>query len=155
SRGTLRYLVIRKIGSEPTAPGDGTLVGETAALTLTDNDAPPGEVLYYAVYAQRGGAASLRGAVIGPVVRTAEVKGLKATAGDGKVAVEWQAPSGTRSIEIWRQTDVEPRRRGDGQRVSAVTLQQATDTGLSNGVVHGYRVIVVFDGADGKPLYSD
>jgi hypothetical protein len=155
SRGQVQYRVLRKPLSEPRAHADGDLVGMVAATSLTDSAALPGELYYYAVYTDRAGAVSIRAAVKGPVLRTAEVEALQEAAGDCCVSLKWKPPPRARQIEIWRKVGHPPRCRGEGTRLTGVTLHSASDTKLSNGVCYGYRVVAVFEGAAGQPVYSD
>ncbi len=154
SRGKLLYLVVRKAGSQPTGSGDGDVVGRVATTMLTDDKPEPGKLYYYAVFAERGGVCAARPAVAGPVVRLAEVTGLRSVVGDGKVELQWQAPPNARRVEVWRQPLIVPS-RGTGIQLNAVYGSTATDTGLVNGAPYGYRVVVAFGGPDGKDLYSD
>jgi hypothetical protein len=154
SRGERRYRVVRKARSEPTSPTDGDIVGETAGTSLTDPNAGPGVPFYYAVYAERGGVFSAKAACARPQVRVADVTGLKPTPGDGSVSLEWQLPTGGRTVEVWRNSGTVPR-RGEGTRLQGVSMRSAQDTGLKNGTTYGYRVVVVYEGADGRPLPSE
>jgi hypothetical protein len=155
SRGAMKYRVVRKPGSEPRAPSDGDLVRETGATTFTDPEALPGLVYFYAVYCERGGTLSGRAAIAGPIIHAADVEKLRAIAGDRRITLDWSAPSLARGVEVWRKPGGEPLRRGDGTRLPAVTHTSSADTKLANGKLYGYRVIAVFDGADGHPVYSD
>jgi hypothetical protein len=154
SRHKVSYRLIRKERSEPTAPTDGVVIGETPGTSLTDPNASPGMPFYYAVYAKRENVFSAKAACVGPQLRAAEVTELKTTPGDGSVSLEWQLPTGARAIEIWRNIAAVPR-RGEGTRLSGVSLRSAQDTGLKNGTSYGYRVVVVYEGADGRPLPSE
>lgn len=153
SRGQLHYVIVRKADSAPTRPDDGQRLGATPSLAFHDPSAPSGGRWFYAVFSERSGAASHQAAVVGPVVRTAEISNLAPQAGDARAVLHWKAPPGVKSIEVWRKAHSEPLRRGDGTRVSC-TLESAVDQDLVNGTPYGYRIVSVFAGGDGQPLAS-
>lgn len=155
SRGELQYCVVRKEASAPRGVSDGHRLSETAATSLTDSDATPGILYYYGVFAQRGGTPSRSAAVCGPVLRVAEVSNLNTTSGDGSVSLTWHPPGKVGAIEVWRDAGAPPRRRGEGTRLTTVTSASAMDRGLTNGTFYGYRVVAVFGGTDGQPVYSE
>jgi hypothetical protein len=155
ARQPLRYRIVRKVGSEPQTPEDGALVGEVLADTLTDATASPGEMYHYAVFSIRDGIPSAQPALAGPVLRTVEVGALRATVSDSCISLEWATAAGARGVEVWRQLGVPPRLRGEGVRIVAVSAASATDAGLENGRVYGYRVVAVYTGPGGQPIFSD
>src|SRR5262249_25943505 len=65
----------------------------------------------------------------------------------------WLPPAEAKGIEVWRQQGSPPA-RGEGALVDHVTLTDARDLGLYNGQRYGYRVVAVFDGPNGEPVYS-
>ncbi|MEI8372629.1 MAG: hypothetical protein WCJ35_07325 [Planctomycetota bacterium] len=154
SRGQIRYHVVRKAGSEPRTRDDGETVGETAATSLTDDKALAGQRYYYAVYAIRGDATSPQAAVQGPVLCTGEVARLLSEPDDGRIFLRWEPPSLATSIEVYRKEEAEPKCRGEGSRLTSVSSNSANDSSLANGKFYGYRVIAVFRGLDGNPVYS-
>jgi hypothetical protein len=154
STGALRYRVVRKARSEPRNPGDGDILGEVAVLEFTDTSAEAGELYHYGVWTMRGSALANAPTLAGPAVRVEDVHALRATAGDGSVVLDYRSPPRARAAEVWRQVGSEPPKRQAGARVPSASLTSATDTGLTNGVLHGYRVVAVFEGPDGQPLYS-
>lgn len=155
SRGVVSYHVVCKSGSEPRALSDGDRAVQTVTTSFTDSEAIAGELYYYGVFAERGGAHSLRPTLVGPVLRVAEVEALRVMAGDHCVTLAWSPPRGAGAVEVWRKEGSIPQRRGEGTRLASVTSSSASDTNLTNGDCYGYRVVTVFRGADGKPVYSD
>jgi hypothetical protein len=154
SRGRLAYRVVRKPGSQPTRPEDGVTVGRPAVAPFTDDQAEPGIRYFYALFTERRGVHSANPVVARPVVRVAEVAGLKASIGDAKVELRWKKPDRASSVEVWRQPG-EPPERGSGDRVNAVFgFEEAHDAGLKNGITYGYRVVALFPGPDGRPSAS-
>jgi tetratricopeptide (TPR) repeat protein len=155
SRRPVTFRVVRKIGSQPSRVGDGDPLGQPPVSPFTDQTAEPGQSYYYGVFADRGGIPSTRPAVVGPVVRVAEVTGLRPKiVGDGRVELEWKAPKNLRRVEIWRQAQSEPK-IGEGERVTNISDEWALDQRVTNGIPYGYRVVAVFAGPDGKELASE
>jgi tetratricopeptide (TPR) repeat protein len=154
SRGRVTYLIVRKSGSQPTRTTDGDDLARPTVSPFTDQAAEPGQSYYYAVFAERGGVASARPVVVGPVVRTAEVSGLRATVGDGKVELHWSRPKNLRAVEVWRLPGAEPK-AGEGTRLTSVQGESALDQGLTNGTSYGYRVVALFNHPDGRPRASE
>ena len=91
----------------------------------------------------------------GPVLRVAEVEKLTATTGNGCVSLTWRAPQRAQRTEVWRKERGIPQSRGDGQKLTALSLGSANDSHLRNGMTYGYRVVAMFAGPDGQPVYSD
>lgn len=140
---SVAYRVLRKARGGPRTVADGEQVGEVRGLTLDDAEVPVGVLWHYAVFAMRGGSASAEAATSGPHLRTAEVQGLEAVAGNGEVTLRWQSPPGCLRVEAWRGAGSPPERPGDGIAVT-VAGTGAQDAGLRCGETYGYRVVAVF-----------
>jgi hypothetical protein len=84
----------------------------------------------------------------------AEVTGLKTTPVYGGVEMSWEPPPQAKGIEVWCQPNTPPA-RGEGSLVDHVTMSYARNLGLQNGQPHGFRIVAVFDGPEGEPVYSD
>lgn len=155
ARGTLRYRVVRKSGTTPRTPDDGTVVGTITGTTLTDPELPVGEAVYYAVYTQRGDAHSNAAAIAPAAFRVADVSALRAVGRDGCVELRWNVHPKATSVEVWRKVGRLPERRGDGELVRVVSAGHASDLGLTNGQVYGYRAVALFRGPDGTMICAE
>jgi hypothetical protein len=140
---SLAFWVVRKAGGLPQSPEDGERLAEVRGTTLDDASVPVGSPWFYAVFSQRGGVSCHQPATGGPHLRTAEVDNLELVAGSSEVTLRWTAPPGCRRVEVWRRQGVVPDRPGDGAAIT-VAGASAHDTGLINGVLYGYRTVVVF-----------
>jgi hypothetical protein len=154
ARGVLLYAVIRKEGKPPERREDGRRVALTSTTSFADHDALPGVVYCYAVYTVREDDYSAAPAVSPATVRPAEVEALEATPRNSGVTLVWQLPPNATGVEVYRQIGDPPRRR-EGDLVVTSAGSSVMDQKLQNGVVYGYRVVAVFRGGDGKPLYSE
>lgn len=153
SRGTIRYTIVRKLNSQPTRVDDGQRVGNTTLLKFQDTTTESGARYFYSVFTQRDNQYSQQAATVGPIIRIAEVESLSTQVGDAEVTLQWKRPSGAIEIEVWRTLQTEPAKRGDGVRVSC-SGDSAFDNDLKNGTPYGYRVVSVFEDADGARVAS-
>jgi hypothetical protein len=139
----LAFRVVRKAGGAPQGLEDGESLGEVRGTVLDDVSVPTGIPWFYAVFSQRGGVPCHQPATGGPHLRTAEVDDLELVAGNGDVTLRWTPPSGCRRVEIWRRQGAVPGSPGDGTALT-VAGNSAHDTGLTNGVLYGYRAVAIF-----------
>jgi hypothetical protein len=144
---SLAFRIIRKSGGLPQGLEDGESLAEVRTTTLDDTSAQVGSPWFYAVFSQRGGIPCHQPATSGPHLRIAEVDQLELTAGNGDVTLRWTAPPGALRVEIWRRQGAVPDRPGDGTSLT-IAGTSALDTGLTNGVLYGYRVVAVFTDPD-------
>ena len=140
---SLAFRILRKAGGAPQNLEDGEKLAEVRGTGLDDASVPVGIPWFYAVFSQRGGIPCHQPATGGPHLRTAEVEDLELFAGDGDVTLRWAPPPGCRRIEIWRRQGAAPGRPGEGTALT-VAGNSAHDTGLSNGVLYGYRAVAFF-----------
>lgn len=143
SGASVRYVLVRKLGSAPQRPDDGHVVGEATSPPLDDNAAPAGTPLYYALFARRGDAFSREGARVGPLLVAADVGDAEAEPGARDVTVRWRRPQGALRVEVWKGADTPPGRRGEGRLLPA-SEDAVHDTAVQQGARYGYRVVAVY-----------
>ncbi|MSU54543.1 MAG: hypothetical protein EXS48_01740 [Candidatus Staskawiczbacteria bacterium] len=153
--GDISYEITRKTNSDPIPFDAAHSVGKTTGLTFTDKKAIPGEIYYYGVYTKRDQTLSPNPIITGPTMVISNVSDLRVIPGNQSVLLEWEVPRKAIRTEVWRNDQSAPKKRGEGKMLTSVTLKTATDTKLSNGHQYGYFIIAVFNGIDGKPVYSD
>ncbi|CAM4392141.1 glycoside hydrolase family 6 protein [Paenibacillus tarimensis] len=135
-----------------------TVASGVAAASFTDEGLTNGTTYYYVVSAVNSAGASANSAPVSvtpsggttqPQVPAAPA-GLKATPGDGKVALSWNAVEGADSYTVKRALAI----GGPFTAVSSnVTAAAFTDTGLTNGTIYYYVVSAV--NAAGESLNSE
>ncbi len=82
-----------------------------------------------------------------------EVRDLQCKSQLGRIELSWRPPAGATGIEVWRLENLPPA-RGQGVLLDSVTLTDARDRDVIHGQTYGYRVVCVFDGPRGEPIYS-
>lgn len=154
SKGEIAYRLVRKVKAPPSNVNDGDILGETAHTIFDDPDAEAGQFYYYAVFSVRGGVSSRDGAIAGPVMRVAEIDGLRITPADSCINLSWKTPNRARAIEVWRKEGAAPATPGDGRKLPGVRLDGVADAGLENGRLYGYLLITVFQDFRGENVLS-
>ena len=140
-----QIVVVRKQGSAPIDPTDGTTVYTGIGTSATDIGLTNGVGYQYAVWVQGSGLLSLvsRTTATPAAAPPGAVTGLRATAGDTQVVLSWTNPSGSfDQVIVERKAGGTPTTPTDGTRVYTGTGTAATDTGLANGTVYSYAVWV-------------
>lgn len=156
SRGPIRYLLVRKRNTSPTRYDDGELLRTQSELAAQDERPAPGVCWHYAVFAERYGAYSVRGAAAEPIVLAGEIEELDAQAGDGSVNLRYRLSPEALGLEAWRKPGAAPTRPGDGIAV-ALSDTCLIDTGLENGKPYGYLIVTRYKSpkAGGADILSD
>jgi tetratricopeptide (TPR) repeat protein len=155
--GVLRYRVLRKVGGPPIHPGDGTVVAEVEVTRLDDSVVESGSHYHYAIYSLRGKLPSPDCVHEGPFLLTLEVEDLKATGGDGQIALQWRTPAGCKRVEIWRSAGNPPEVGGDSDTVPQDLVRNRSeliDAGLVNETTYGYRLCCVFNDLNGREIMT-
>jgi len=94
------YIVKRSL----TSGGPYTVLGATSSTSFTDTTAAPGTTYYYVVNASNTAGASANSAEISAITVPAAPTGLTTTAGNGQVALSWNASTGATSYTVLRAT---------------------------------------------------
>jgi lysophospholipase L1-like esterase len=147
--------VVRKAGSAPANPTDGTTVYSGAATSYADTGLTNGTVYYYAVWVLRGGAvsAAARVAAAPALVAISPVSNFQAAPGDGQIALSWSNPSSFDTIHIVRKAGTTPPSTPtDGTVVFDGTGNLFVDTGVTNGTLYQYTAWVVQGGRNSSPV---
>ncbi|MGM0842249.1 MAG: hypothetical protein ACQEWE_16050 [Bacillota bacterium] len=142
------YVIYRQEGDT-----SASKVGETAACTFQDKKAEPGVRYSYYIQSKRDQKVSEKSSVLNNLVRISEVEKLNASVTDEGIHLTWKSPKKTR-IEVWRQDGNIPSKRGDGIKLSGVKQNEVWDRNAETGKEYGYLVILQYEDAQGRPLFS-
>jgi fibronectin type 3 domain-containing protein len=152
SSGATSYDIYRSAtsGGEGSTPYKSGVTG----TSFTDTSLTNGTTYYYEVSAVNvGGQSAVSSeASATPQAPPTAPTGLTATAGNAQVTLNWTAPSGASSYNIYRSTTS----GGEGSTPykTGVTSTSFTDTGLTNGTTYYYQVSAVNVGGQ-SPLSSE
>jgi hypothetical protein len=150
-----RYAVVRKIGGQPVSAKDGKQLAIVPGQVYDDSAPEIGAPLFYAIFADREGIVSPRGAVAArPVLLTSDVANLTHRINDGSVELSWAVPPNTRNIIIMRKEGAPPNSPTDGTRLQPLQMTQLVDRNLQNGHRYFYTLYVEFTNLDGSQVYS-
>jgi len=150
--GGISYRVIRQVGSPaPTAAAE-PVVAETTGLTAVDVDPPPGERLYYCVFASRGRDAWSAGAAAPEVIVLPEVADPRLEIGDAAVHGSWQVAHGTTDVVVTRAEWAPPEQHEGLPRDAS--LAGFIDQDVRVGVRYYYRIRAVYTTTTGERLIT-
>jgi hypothetical protein len=147
--GPLTFAIMRKRGSLPLHPGDGTRIAEVSTCEFEDRKVRPGETVSYAVLSKRGEAESLAAVAAGPLVFLPDVHDVLVQPRDGEVELSWIPPHGVFEVRVVRKAGQPPSGPRDGERIAA-GLDQALDSGLREGDVYHYGIYAIYRMPDGQ-----
>jgi fibronectin type 3 domain-containing protein len=136
SSGATAYYVKRST----TTGGPYTQIATPTGTSYVDNSVTNGTKYYYVVsaynsYGQSANSAEVNATPTAPPPPGAPA-GLQATPGNTQVGLSWTASTGATSYHVKRSTTS----GGPYTQVSAPTLANSTDTGLTNGMTYYYVV---------------
>lgn len=135
--------ILRKTGSSPANPADGTTVYTGTGTTYIDTGLASGVTQYYKVFSADccSGASPGVAASATPSPLT-DVTGLTATPGARQVTLNWTNPvsGAVAGIRVVRKLGAGPTSPTDGTIAYNGTANSYVDTGLSNDQVQYYRV---------------
>lgn len=156
SRDALLYTVVRKVGTSPTSPEDGEVIGNSLSVTsLSDGNLQPGKRYYYAVFSARADfpmSVSLPCPADKPALLFTELdaRKVRASAEDDRCQLVWTDVPGTAGVRIDRSDD-------DGrtwQTLADYVQNSFTDrNGLRAGISYRYKLSTVYL-VDGASVYS-
>jgi fibronectin type 3 domain-containing protein len=129
--------------------GPYTTVGNPTSTSFTDLGLTNGTTYYYVVSALNSGGESANSAQVAAmpkatVLPPAAPTGLAGAAGDGQVALTWNASSGATSYRVKRSTV----NGGPYTTVGSPTSTSYTDAGLTNGTTYYYVVSALNSGGE-------
>jgi fibronectin type 3 domain-containing protein len=136
SSGATAYYVKRST----TTGGPYTQIAASTGTSYADNSVTNGTKYYYVVsaynsYGQSANSAEVNATPTAPPPPGAPA-GLQATPGNTQVSLSWTASTGATSYHVKRSTTS----GGPYTQVSAPTVANFTDTGLTNGTTYYYVV---------------
>lgn len=145
--------VMRKTGSYPTGPTDGTMVYTGTGTGYLDTNVSNGILYYYAAFAfddvpnyATGSLASATPMGVADITPPGNVTGLTAVAGDATVTLAWTNPTDPdfQGVRILRKTSGAPTGPTDGTIIYEGTNTGRVDAGLTNGTTY-YYALYTFD----------
>jgi hypothetical protein len=152
--GGIRYRVVRTIGAPGRTPGAGTVIAETTELQADDHGPPPGEILYYSVFAARGGDVWSAGTVAPePVVVLPEVREPVLETREGSVLGSWRLPLGAADVVVTCRPD-ELGEASAQEWPIASTRVGFLDAQVTAAIRYRYRIHTVYLGSDGQRRVS-
>lgn len=133
ARGSTSYSLLRKVGSAPAGPDDGTVVA--GGLTIDffeDKNVASATRYFYAVFAERAGVRSAVVACPTPVVYFGDVANVRQEMVEGVISVKWDLPENVKTVEVWKKKgSVPPQNAGDGERLQNVAQDGFKDENAS------------------------
>ena len=149
--------ILRKTGSAPTGPTDGTVVHQGAGTSQADMGLTNGTTYYYRAFTydavlNYSSGVTANGTPGGDSTPPGDVSGLTATAGDTQISLSWTNPpdADLAGVRILRKTGSAPTSPTDGTVAYQGTGTSQVDTGLTNGTTYYYRAFAY----DEVPNYS-
>lgn len=140
SLGLIYYAVVRKEGAIPLSPEDGSIIGRVSTLSIVDRDISPGQAYFYAVFAERASVYSRALASVEPILNLFEISGLRLTAGDSLIQLEWGVLPHRAKVEIERRDPP-----GLWTRLRPSSPSSYVDRGLINDREYQYRVFLTYE----------
>lgn len=151
--GPLAFRVVRKRHAIPANSNDGVLVAEVEAAECDDPSAPAGDIVGYAVFAQRHGVSSRQAATIAPFQVLSEVANLRVDTQSHEVHLSWKTPKNAVDARVIRKQGAAPLGPDDGHAIDSLR-EHAIDRGLKDDQVYHYGVFARYKGADGRLVCS-
>jgi hypothetical protein len=148
----ISYRVIRQAGGPALTAAAEPVVAETSGLTAIDDHPPPGERLYYSVFASRGRDAWSAGAAAPEVIVLPEVADAQLEIGDAAVHGSWRVAAGTTGVAVTRGEWAPPEQHEGLPRDAS--LVGFIDQNVRVGVRYYYRIRAVYTTARGERLIT-
>ena len=153
SQNMTTYTVVKKVGSKPTSPSDGTVLDSNLTINFyEDQNVVSATPYYYGVFAERCGVQS--GVVVTsvPAIVFLDVTGVQQELVEGKISVKWDCPHNVKSIEVWKKEGpIAPTGIGDGVQLNTDGLKGFVDTQCA--YENSYLIICTYE-ANGIKKYS-
>ncbi|MGH2485659.1 MAG: hypothetical protein ACRDHE_06580, partial [Ktedonobacterales bacterium] len=149
------YVIVRKAASQPVSPNDGSRIATIAGYRYDDTQPEMGVSLYYAIFAERGGVESARGAGASrSVLLVDDVKKLAQRINNRTVELTWEPPKRALRVVVTRTEGAAPRSYQDGVARHLVDNAHVVDHDVENGRRYYYGVYCQFADAEGRVLTS-
>ena len=137
-------LVVKKSGSYPASPTDGTIAYWSNGQSFTDTGLTIGQKYYYGFFTQDTAGNFSPGIYGGEYAGNyANVKDLEAIPGNGVITLNWKNPNRTDYLQtmIVRRSDRMPMNAADGSQVYWSNGTTFSDVSVTNGTVYYYSLI--------------
>ncbi len=135
---------VRKVGSYPSSPTDGTVIYDGTGSSYSDSGLTNGTTYYYSVYAYDTTHNFSAVSQVATFPRDASlpgpVTGLDATTSTGMANLHWTNPGDPDFVRtvLVRKTGSYPANASDGTQVYSGSATSYLNVGLSNGVAYYY-----------------
>lgn len=147
STKAMNYRIVRKKQSHPSSAQDGEVLKTVSGL-LYDDPVPDGAIgvpLYYAIYAEYGGAISSHAAVLAhPVFLIQEVTQLSAQVDHDLVELHWQPPLNVYKVIVLRKEKQAPGSFTDPDATLVGEYNKNLHRLLDRGVIDGKTYYYTF-----------
>jgi len=150
--GGISYRVIRQAGGPAATAAAGPVVAETTDLAAIDGDPPPGQRLYYSVFASRGRDAWSAGAAAPEIIVLPEVADPLLEIGDAAVHGSWRVAPGTTGVMVTRSEWAPPEQHQGLPRDAS--LVGFIDRDVRVGIRYYYRIRAIYMSASGERLIT-
>jgi cellulose 1,4-beta-cellobiosidase len=133
--------VVRKAGSQPADPSDGTVVFDGLGTGAADTGLTNGTTYHYGVWTAFDlllSTPARTSATPAAAAAPGDVTDLQATAGAQRVDLAWTNPAVFDEIHVLRKLGEDPASPTDGDVVYTGTGTSAADTGLTDGSTYHY-----------------
>lgn len=145
-----RYLIVRKPHSRPLAAADGEALATIADTRYDDKTLEVGVPTFYAIFADRGGVRSARGALITkPVMRIQQVQHVTKVVEERRIYLKWEPPPHVHEVIVRRSEGAFPKDSNAGRALFVVNQREASDTQIENGRTYFYSIFSTFRDYDG------
>ena len=140
TRTPIRYVLRRKANGIPGGPSDGDALNGLMKSPYQDTNATPGVEYGYAVFAMIGEHVLSRNTgMTGMVLPEAQ---LRISVNSGQAKLTWNRLPAGWSVVLVRKQGGTPSSEADGTRLNAGTGSEFTDTGLVNGELYGWLLVL-------------
>ena len=146
------YSVIKKLGSQPRTPTDGTIIASGISSDLFEDDKlSSASPYYYGVFADRYGVKSAVTSSTSYAVIYLDITGIYRERVEGAIKIGWECPDNVKAVEVWKSSgSTAPLQRGQGTQVTC-SKNGFTDTGASSQT--SYLIICRYE-LNGQSFYS-
>lgn len=147
------YTIVKKVGSKPTSPSDGTVLDSNLTITFyEDQNIVSATPYYYGVFAERCGVQSNVVVTTVPIIVFLDVTDVQQEIVEEKISVKWECPHNVKAIEIWKKEGpIAPTGIGDGVQLRTDGLKGFIDTQCT--YENSYLIVCVYE-SNGIKKYS-